>query len=195
MIVEDLMTRNPVSVRPEHDLAVAAQRMWDSDCGALPVMDEGCKVIGMITDRDICMATWSQARAPNAAFVAEAMSRDVIPCRPEDTIARDGQLRLWWDDTPVDLFFNYAEVHDEAARHRRTVPFAGKRIPVLGPVELAIFKVMFDRTRDWADIEAMLAAGTFDLDATRAGLRTLLDAGDHRFARLDDAVRRAAVVP
>src|SRR5437899_2176552 len=82
------MTRNPVSVRPEHDLAVAAQRMWDCDCGALPVMDESCKVIGMITDRDICMATWSQARAPNAVFVAEAMSRDVIPCRPEDTIAR-----------------------------------------------------------------------------------------------------------
>ena len=42
----------------------------------------------MITYRDICMATWSQSRAPNAVFVAEAMSRDVNPCRPEDTIAR-----------------------------------------------------------------------------------------------------------
>jgi hypothetical protein len=110
----------------------------------------------------------------------------------EDTIARDGQIRLWWDETPLDLFFNYADVHDDAARHRRTVPFAGTRIPILGPVELAIFKVRFDRTRDWADIEAMLAAGTLDLDATRSGLRALVDAGDHRFARLDDAVTRAA---
>jgi CBS domain-containing protein len=88
MIVEDLMTRNPASIRPEHDLALAAQRMWDCDCGVLPVTDESCKVIGMITDRDICMATWSQGRAPNAIFVAEAMSRDVIQCRPEDTISR-----------------------------------------------------------------------------------------------------------
>jgi len=88
MIVEDLMTRNPVSVRPEHDLAMAAQLMWDRDCGALPVTDESCRVIGMITDRDICMATWSQARAPNAIFVAEVMSRDIVQCRPEDTISR-----------------------------------------------------------------------------------------------------------
>ena len=38
----------------------------------------------------------------------------------------------------------------------------------------------------------MLGAGTVDLDATRSGLQTLLDVADHRFARLDDAVRRAA---
>jgi hypothetical protein len=116
----------------------------------------------------------------------------VQPAGTEQAIARDGQIRLWWDETPVDLFFNYADVHEDAARHRRTVPFAGTRIPVLGPVELAIFKVRFDRTQDWADIEAMLVAGTLDLDATRAGLQPLLDAGDHRFARLDDAVVRAA---
>jgi|tagenome__1003787_1003787.scaffolds.fasta_scaffold20971960_5 hypothetical protein len=117
------------------------------------------------------------------------------PPDAEATIGRDGQMRLWWDETPVDLFFNYAEVHDDAARHRRTVPFAGTRIPVLGPVELAIFKVMFDRTRDWADVEAMLAAGTLDLDAVRSGLRTLIDTADHRLARLDDSVRRVAESP
>jgi len=62
---------------------------------------------------------------------------------------------------------------------------------VLGPIELATFKVMFDRTRDWADVEAMLEAGTLDLDALRAELSTLLPRDDHRFARLDEAVRRA----
>ena len=108
-----------------------------------------------------------------------------------DTIASDGQVRLWWDETPVDLFFDYVPVHADAARHRRIVPFAGTRIPVLGPVELAVFKVMFDRTRDWADIEEMLAAGTLDLDAVREGLRTLLD-DDGRLARLDEAERRAS---
>jgi hypothetical protein len=116
----------------------------------------------------------------------------VAPPEAEDTIAREGQIRLWWDETPLDLFFDYEDIHREAARHRRTVPFAGTRIPILGPVELAVFKVMFDRTRDWADIEAMLAAGTVDLETVRASLRTLLDAGDHRFTRLEEAVARAA---
>ena len=61
----------------------------------------------------------------------------------------------------------------------------------MGPVELAVFKVMFDRTRDWADIEAMVAANTLDLEALRTTLATMLEAGDPRFARLDEAVRRA----
>jgi len=102
-----------------------------------------------------------------------------------ETIARDGQIRLWWDDTPVDLFFDYDPVHEEAARNRRTVPFEGVQIPVLGPVELAVFKVMFDRTRDWADIEAMAERGTLDFDAARASLRRMLGDDDPRFARLD----------
>ena len=73
-------------------------------------------------------------------------------------------------------------------------PFAGTKIPVLGPVELAAFKAMFDRTRDWADIEAMVGASTLDVDAVRATLEGLLPAGDGRFARLDEAVRRGAPV-
>ena len=108
-----------------------------------------------------------------------------------EAIARDGQIRLWWDEVPLDLFFDYAPVHADAAAHRRTVPFAGAEIPILGAVELAVFKVMFDRTRDWADIEAMLAAGTLDVAAVRTALGAMLDADDERFARLADAVRRA----
>lgn len=104
-----------------------------------------------------------------------------------DLIVRDGQIRLWWDEVPVDLFFDNVPVHADAARHRRTVPFSGVQIPVIGPVELAVFKAMFDRTRDWADIEAMIAAGTIDLDTVRATLRTMLPDDDPRFARLDQA--------
>jgi hypothetical protein len=115
-----------------------------------------------------------------------------VPPSTAEVIARDGQVRLWWDGTPVDLFFDYVPVHADAARNRRTVPFEGIRIPVLGPVELAVFKVMFDRTRDWADIEAMLERGTLDLEAVRKALRTMLDAGDERFERLEQAAARAA---
>lgn len=114
---------------------------------------------------------------------------------PEGTaeaIAAEGQIRLWWDETPIDVFFDYVPIHAQAARHSRTVPFAGTRIPVLGPVELAVFKAMFDRTRDWADIEAMAAANTLDVDEVRATLATMAPPGDHRFARLDEAVRQGS---
>jgi hypothetical protein len=108
-----------------------------------------------------------------------------------ETIVRDGQIRLWWDETPIDLFFDYAPIHEAAAKHRRTERFARTRIPLLAPVELAIFKAMFDRTRDWADIEAMLAAETLDLDEVRAGLEGMIEPDDPRFARLEEALRRA----
>lgn len=88
LIVEDLMTRHPASVRPEQTLAAAAQITWDYDCGAVPVVDTSRKVLGMITDRDVCMATWSRSHSPIKIFVMEVMSRDVAICRPEDTIAR-----------------------------------------------------------------------------------------------------------
>jgi hypothetical protein len=105
---------------------------------------------------------------------------------------REGQVRVWWDETPLDLFFDYAPIHKDAAAYRRLVPFAGREIPVLGPVELVVFKVMFDRTRDWADIEAVFTAGTADVDAVRSALRPMLAAEDHRWARLEEALRRAA---
>ena len=130
--------------------------------------------------------------AENAERVLRALPEGVA--RPDGTaekIARDGQIRLWWDEVPVDFFFDYVPIHADAARNRRRVPFAGTRIPVLGPTELAVFKVMFDRTRDWADIEAMLEAGTLDVEAVRAELTTLLEPGDERFTRLDEAVERA----
>lgn len=133
-------------------------------------------------------------------FVAKEEARRALAALPDgiaqppetaDRVARDGQVRLWWDDTPVDLFFDYAQVHRDAAAHRRTVPFAGAQIPILGPVELAVFKAMFDRLRDWGDLGEMAASGTLDVDAVRAALRPMLDPDDERFARLDDVVRRA----
>jgi hypothetical protein len=106
-------------------------------------------------------------------------------------IARDGQVRLWWDDTPVDLFFDYAPIHTEAARNARRVRFDGVQLPVLGPVELVVFKVMFDRTLDWADVEAAIEAGVVDTNAVRAALDTLLEPDDPRLERLADIARRA----
>jgi len=141
--------------------------------------------------RDIDVNLFVPATEP--AFALAALPDGVA--RDEDTgdaIAEAGQIRLWWDDTPIDLFFSYEPVHREAARNLRMVPFEGEEIPILGPVELAVFKAMFDRTRDWADIEAMLAAGNLDVDAVRDRLASLVGTDDARVTHLEDALRRSS---
>ena len=131
--------------------------------------------------------------AEDAERVLRALPEGIgQPDGTADAIARDGQIRLWWDETPVDLFFDYVPVHAEAARNRRRVPFEGTRIPVLGPTELAVFKVMFDRTRDWADVEAMAERGTLDFDKVAAALKRMLPKDDARLGRLRQVERAAA---
>ncbi|MFN0086451.1 MAG: CBS domain-containing protein [Blastocatellia bacterium] len=73
MKVTDVMTTDVRVCRPETNLAVAAALMWETDCGALPVVDEAGKVIGMLTDRDIAIAVGTRGR--NAAEIA---AREVI---------------------------------------------------------------------------------------------------------------------
>ena len=133
---------------------------------------------------DVDVNIFTPAEAPERALAA-LPGGIRQPSGTAEVIARDGQIRLWWDQTPIDLFFDYVPLHGQAARHRRSVPFEGEQIPILGPVELAVFKIMFDRTRDWADVEAMHEAGTLDVAAVRRELERLVDAGDDRLARLD----------
>lgn len=81
-----------------------------------------------------------------------------------EEVRRDDQVRLWWDDTPVDVFFAAHVFHLAAGRRARAVDLVGSPIRVLAPTDLAVFKVLFDRSKDWVDIEAMVASGTLDLD-------------------------------
>jgi hypothetical protein len=81
-----------------------------------------------------------------------------------EVIERDGQARVWWDDTPVDLFFSYDQFHAAAAKDAVEVPFADGVIPVLSAEHLAVCKVVYDRPKDWVDIDAMIELGT-SLDA------------------------------
>ena len=102
---------------------------------------------------------------------------------------RDGQVRLWWDATPLDIFFCYHPFHVGAGERARLVPFEGIELPVLECTDLAVFKAFFNRTKDWADIEAMLEVGAVDVAVVRRALVELLGADDPRLSRLDEAVR------
>jgi hypothetical protein len=72
---------------------------------------------------------------------------------------RDGQVRVMWDRTPIDLFFSYDPFHEAAASARRVVPFADSTIPILSADHLIVCKVIYNRPRDWVDIEAVLSTG------------------------------------
>jgi hypothetical protein len=77
-----------------------------------------------------------------------------------DSIEQQGQARLMWGPTPIDLFFAYDRFHDAAAAASLEVPFADRTIRVLSPEHLAVCKVVFDRPKDWVDIQTMLDQGT-----------------------------------
>ncbi len=127
----------------------------------------------------------------DAGRVLEALPAGVISTdRDLDAIRRDGQVRLWWDETPLDLFFDLHEIHRQAAEHARTVPFANAEIAVLGSTELTVFKMMFSRSKDWVDIETMLDAGTVDVVAVSAAYSRIMGADDERLVRLHDLASR-----
>jgi CBS domain-containing protein len=92
MRVQDLMTRQVQSCRPDDSLESAAQLMWDHDCGCIPVCTGGnngaSQTIGMITDRDICMHALFQGKALRDLHVRDAMAKDVRVCRPGDSFAQ-----------------------------------------------------------------------------------------------------------
>jgi CBS domain-containing protein len=92
MKVANLMTRDVASCRTGDSLSVAAERMWTRDCGVLPVLDGDDRVVGMVTDRDICMSTWMNGAAPQALSVATAMSRALHCCKAEDDLDAAEQL-------------------------------------------------------------------------------------------------------
>jgi hypothetical protein len=99
-------------------------------------------------------------------------------------IRADGQVRLWWGTTPVDLFFSTTDFHVRAATRARVEPFLGVDVPFLSCRDLAVFKAFFDRTRDWADLEDMAAAGSLDVEAVLGVLVRHLGGDDPRVARL-----------
>src|ERR1700693_2017327 len=86
MLVKDLMTRNVTSCRPENNLAELAEMMWNERCGAVPILDGSRRVMGIITDRDICISLGTRnIRA------SEVLGRDVSPpgfisCNPDNDV-------------------------------------------------------------------------------------------------------------
>ena len=100
-------------------------------------------------------------------------------------ISRDGQARLDWDGSYLDLFFATLDLHQEMAEHARHVDFGPTQIPILSPEHLIICKAVFDRPKDWLDIEEMIAWGTpIDAAQTLGWTLELLGPNSEQHARL-----------
>ena len=95
-----------------------------------------------------------------------------------ELLTRDGQVRLWWDRTPVDVFLNTTPFHEQAAGRVAHHDFGGTSLPFLACADLAVFKAFFDRTKDWADLEAMVEVG-----GARPGTRQRRPSGAPRHGR------------
>ncbi len=101
-------------------------------------------------------------------------------------VERDGQCRLRWGNTPIDLFFAYDALHDAMRRATRSEPFGETKIPVLAPEHLLVCKAIFNRPKDWLDIEQMLVCvDDLDLAEVRTWLDRIVGADDPRRERFD----------
>lgn len=124
-----------------------------------------------------------------AERVVAVLPGDITVRRQDvDVLARDGQVRLHWGRTPIDLFLNTHEFHDEVAKRVRLVPFEGIDIPVLDCVSLAVFKAFFNRPKDWLDLANMLDSGKLDGAAAVRWLEELLGPDDEVTERLASLV-------
>lgn len=102
-----------------------------------------------------------------------------------DTIAADGQARLDWGGSYLDLFFATLDLHQQMATDARIVTFGPVEIPILSPEHLMICKAIFDRPKDWVDIEEMVRWGTsIDAAEVLGWLERLLGDGSEQHARL-----------
>lgn len=88
MRVEEAMNLPVCTCTPETDLATVTSRMRDNDCGMLPVVDGDGRVVGVITDRDVCLTLGGATKSAARISVGGVMTRKVFSCRKGDPIEK-----------------------------------------------------------------------------------------------------------
>jgi hypothetical protein len=142
----------------------------DIDVNVFAASSESERVLGVLTGLGVAAPSAAERRA----------------------LTERGQLRCRWEHVPIDLFFAYDPLHARCRERAPRVPFgAGASIPILSAEDLAIFKVLFDRAKDWRDLTELLFALGPDFDAEYAldWLRRILEPGDARLARFEGMLR------
>jgi CBS domain-containing protein len=145
MNVKDVMTKQVRSCRAGDALSTAAQIMWDHDCGCVPVVNDKEEVIGMVTDRDLCMAAYTRNELLGSMTVGSVMSQQIHACAPEDSVEAAEQI-----------------MRQHQIRRLPVLGFEGQLLGILSINDLA--RAASEKKRDHspgltpASIEATLAA-------------------------------------
>jgi CBS domain-containing protein len=137
--VEEIMAREARGCAPNDMLNRAAQIMWENNFGCVPVIAGESKVVGMLTDRDICMAAYTQGATLNSIQVSSAMSREVFSCRPSDDLVAAQQV-----------------MRDHQVRRLPVTDADGKLVGIVSLSDIA--RAMARTTDDKAQVASTLAA-------------------------------------
>jgi len=86
MKIKDVMSHPVVTCPISATLDNAARLMWEFDCGVVPVVDDKGRVAGVVTDRDICMAAYTQGKPLHSIPVTSAMSRQVVAVHDGESV-------------------------------------------------------------------------------------------------------------
>lgn len=161
MLVQDRMTKNISSCLVDTNLVEAARQLWDVDCGSLPAVDGRGRVLGMITDRDICMAAMTTGKPLAMLRASMAMAKDVVSARPNETVHEAEML-----------------MRARSVRRLPVVDDQGRLVGILSCNDLV----------EWVDCGK--AAGATERDACHL-LRTLATIGRMRSAKVAKGVAHA----
>jgi hypothetical protein len=134
-------------------------------------------------------------RADEVLGLLVALGANPLRAEERARLRREEQARVHWAATPIDLFFSYDALHESCLERRRRVPFGdGDAIHVLAAEDLLIFKVLFDRDKDWRDVEELVYAMAGELDVPYASgwLEKIVGKADPRLRRLREVAERHA---
>jgi hypothetical protein len=134
-------------------------------------------------------------RADEVLGLLETLGAEPLRAQERAQLEREEQVRVYWDATPVDLFFSYDALHESCLERRQRMPFGdGDSIHVLSAEDLLVFKALFARDKDWRDIEELAYAMGHDLDTAyaRGWLERIAGDRDPRYQRLVGLLDRSA---
>ncbi len=121
-----------------------------------------------------------------ARRIVASLPPDVVASDSDiETLERDGQVRLFVDEIPIDFFLSTSPFHGDVQLRTVEHHLAGRQLPFLSCSDLAVFKAFFNRRKDWADIEAMFRSGTVDVAHVAGVLVEYLGSDDERIRELD----------
>ncbi len=86
MRVQGIMSHPIVTCRPDDCVGTAVHLMWERDCGSIPVVSDEGRLVGILTDRDVCMAAFTTGNRLSEIGVAQVMASQVVCCEAEDPI-------------------------------------------------------------------------------------------------------------